>query len=152
MIAQCEQCKRPVLAHEGGCPFCASHNRNRLAGRLVVLATPLVLAACYGGSYLPTDDFRAIPQNRGVCGDGTCTIYWDEVRGPLQEVCSQSEDCAPVVCGDGVCSPAEGGWETATNRSGITCWEDCAVCGDGVCAQNPPGTPPEPCAVDCEAR
>ncbi len=113
---------------------------------------------CRDGGYRPNETFvdcEALESPAGLCGNGVCDGWENEVICPIDcpcgnGVCDEHEtyascptDCpAPEPeCGDGVCDPQE------THDS---CPADCPSpepeCGDGVCHWT---ESPESCPADC---
>lgn len=65
----CPSCRRPLLAAPDRCPFCDAPSKlGRLASAAVLIATPFVLAACYGGP--PKDYGCDSGDDSGDCGEG----------------------------------------------------------------------------------
>lgn len=68
-LVSCPRCSRHHFAKETRCPFCAEPASMKVAKAAMALATPMVLAACYGTGKLSAWDDSA----RGNIGGTTTT-------------------------------------------------------------------------------
>ena len=74
-MIECQDCHRHHFAQDAVCPFCKLRRRRIEKARNVALLvlTPIVLAACYGGAPNDTNDSSDLDDSAGlmdVDGDG----------------------------------------------------------------------------------
>ena len=113
-MIQCTGCDRHIRTTETACPFCAVATGvaprivgwrppKRFSGILMLLATPTVLAACYGSA--PKGMYETGPQdfdedgfdNLVDCNDMDPAVYPD-----AEEICDDTidNDCDTLIDGD----------------------------------------------------
>jgi len=137
----CKGCNRHIRLGEAACPFCEKPTRilfmrppNRFVNMLLLVATPAVLAACYGGAPKGYDSGDTGPRYTDLdsdgymsdvdCNDEDATIYPgatevcdDEIDNDCDELIDiQDDDC--TTTGDGGTSPGPGGGTDDTGDTG----------------------------------
>ena len=90
---QCNSCGRHHHQEENSCPFCGRESRiGRLATKMTLVFTPMMLGACYGVP--PTDWDTGLPDADadGYQVDEDCDDYDASVHPGAQEVCGDELD------------------------------------------------------------